>query len=78
MAPIDSSSSSMLLCGDRSDISYIAYTYRIGPIAAGCLIYHPGPLRGPPNGSQAAPADAVRNLLYIFTKIGKKYLGGPF
>ena len=67
-------------CAATGRIFYTSYKYRIGPIAAGRLIS-----AGPPNGSRAAPVDTVRNLLYIFTKIGKnnravpgRYPGGPF
>ena len=66
-----------------SYISYRRYSRRTFNIGL-----PPGTLQGsagPPNGSRAAPVDTVRNLLYIFTKIGKnnrtvpgRYPGGPF
>ena len=62
---------SMLLCGDRSDILYIVYiSYR--PYSRRAFNIPPGTLQGSA-GHRTAPMDTVRNLLYLFTKIGRKY-----
>ena len=71
--------SSMLLCGDRSDILNIVYIlYR--PYSRRLFNIPSRTLQGsarPPNGSRAALEDTFKNLLYIFTKSGKNNRAVP-